>query len=358
MNIYFAGAIAGTKPNQKQIHQQIVSICEELGHTVVSRRHAYQVGKENIEPSDVFHRDLWWLMRKSDIVISELSLASYGLGFEMSLASVMGLPILGLVQEDSSPSNFVFGNTFDNYQYKKYNHKNLHQEISSWIDSLDIFAQKRRGLYIAFEGLNQSGKSTQIKLLIEKLRQHKLPVWQCREPGGTWLAEQIRSLVQIQTEEEPTLQTDTTLYMSQRAQLVNKEIKPRLIDNQIVVSDRSDGTSLAFQGFGRGQNILRVAALNGFAVNNIHPDIVIYLDISDDEIIRRGKITQEEFDRNEHENQDFHQLCRQGYEEALRLDQLSPPPTWFRVDAVGKPEEIHQKIWQIIKLSAKYPLNT
>jgi dTMP kinase len=163
------------------------------------------------------------------------------------------------------------------------------------------------------------------------------------------LGEQVRSLVQIQQNEVPVIQAEVSLYMSQRAQLIAKEINPRLFDNQIVVTDRSDGTNLAFQGFGRGQNILRMAVLNGYAVENIHPDITIYLDIPDKEIIRRGQVTVEEFDRYEHESGEFHQLCRQGYEEALRLDQISLPQTWFRVDAVGTPEEVHENIWEIMR---------
>ncbi len=356
MNIYFAGSISGAGKFKKQ-QQRIVRICEDLGHTVVSRRHAFQMTGEVDENSGerdqklkakmVFERDLWWLMRKCDAVVAELSVAAYGLGFEMGLASVMGLPILGLVNDKAAKlSGFVKGNTFKNYKYEIYNQKTLRKIIGGWFEELAVFAKGRKGLYIAFEGLNQCGKGTQVELLINRLKQKGFPVWHCWEPGTTWLGQELRDLLQVQTEEIPVTRAEVGMLMAQRSQLVEKEIKKHLQLGEVVISDRSDGTGLAFQGMGRKQEILRMAVLSGYAVDQVHPDVVIYLQMPVTELMFRG--FSEVNDRHEHEDVEFHERCRLGYEEVLRLDELAPPKTWYGVDALGKPEEVHERVWKIV----------
>ncbi len=353
MNIYFAGSIVGD-PKFKTNQQLIVNALEKLGHVVVSKQHAFQIGSEvgnekGMTPERIFERDLWWLMRKSEVVIAELSMVSYGLGFEMGVASVMGLPILGLVSKQvEKMSAFVKGNEFSGYKWREYDEDDLGKIIKDWFDDLDVFAKKRRGVYVAFEGLNQCGKGTQVKMLVERLMLGRYSVWQGREPGTTYIGEELRKLLQIQTEEVPMIRAEVAMLMAQRAQLVEKEVKDHLLLDEVVVSDRSDGTSLAFQGFGRKQGILRMAALNGYAVDQVHPDAVIYLQVPSKVVKVRGK-KMEEHDRFEHEDDNFEELCRQGYEEAIRLDEAAPPKTWFAVDAVGAPEEVHARVWEVVK---------
>jgi dTMP kinase len=202
-------------------------------------------------------------------------------------------------------------------------------------------------LYVAFEGLNNCGKGTQIRLLMERLEREKIEAWQGREPGTTYLGEQLRNLLQIQQQEIPELPAEVAMLMAQRAQLIGREVKPRLAAGQIVVVDRSDGTSLAFQGVGRGVGLFRVAALNGYAVDQVHPDVVIYLSVPERILHERGK-TAEEHDRFEHEADEFHVMCKRGYEEALRLDAQSPPQTWFAIDASGTPEAVHERVWEVV----------
>lgn len=288
-------------------------------------------------------------MRKSDAIVAELSIPGYGIGYEIAIANVMGLPVLGLVNEKvEKMSAFIPGNSFSNYSWIKYKKTNLDKTIKSWINSLDNFSSKRKGLYIAFEGMNQCGKGTQIGLLVDKLQSLGHSIWQGREPGTTYIGEELRNLSQIQTKEVPDIRTEVSILMAQRAQLIGKEIKDHLLLGEIVISDRSDGTSLAFQGVGRGQDILRVAALNGYAVENIHPDMTIYLRVPRSIAVHRGK-TEEEYDRFEHQGEEFEQNCYIGYEEILRLDKLTPPQTWYAIDAIGSPEEVHERVWETIK---------
>ena len=350
MNVYFAGSVAeGSRFKESQ--QKIVKICEDLGYTVVSRRHAFQIGSEvgkNISAKEVFERDLWWLMRKCDVVVGELSVPSFGLGFELGVASIMGLPILGLVSNQVDKlSAFVKGNSFKNYNFKIYNQKTLRKLIQVWLEGLDIFAMKRKGLYIAFEGLNQCGKGTQVELLIRRLKELGYPTYHCWEPGTIWLGDELRKLLQVQTEDIPVVQAEVGMLMAQRSQLIEKEIKHHLQSGKIVISDRSDGTGLAFQGLGRGQGVLRVAALNGYAVDQVHPDVVIYLQMPITELMFRG--FSEENDRHEHEDVEFHERCRKGYEKVLELDELAPPKTWYAVDGLGTPEEVHERVWKIVE---------
>lgn len=349
MRIYFAGSIVGEtrfKRNQKKI----VEICESLGHVVVSREHAFKTGSEverGISARDVFDRDMWWLTRECDAVVGELSIGSYGVGFELGIACVMGLPVLGLAHEQvDGLSAFVEGNSFPGYRIERYSDSTLEALLADWFRDVDVF--DRKGFYIAFEGLNSCGKGTQISLLEERMSALKMNVVCVREPGTTYLGEELRKLLQVQQVEVPSIRAEVSMLMAERAQLIDREIRGKLESGVTVITDRSEGTSLAFQGEARGQGVLRMAALNGYAVSVVRPDVTIYLRAEKDSLKGRERDGAGK-DRFELEGDVFENMCFEGYEEVLRLDMLSKSRRWVVVDASLSIEEVHDRVWSIVE---------
>lgn len=351
MNIYFAGSIVGDSKYKPQ-QQWIVEMCEELGHVVVSRRHAFTIGTEvarGANPREVFERDVWWLVRKCDVMVAEMSVAGFGLGFETALAGVMGMPVLGLRHETAGTvSAFVLGNTFWGFELETYGDETLREILGAWLKRMSLQLPKRKGKYIAFEGLNRCGKGTQVKMLEDTLKKENLEFESVYEPGSTGLGKQLRYLLQEQTDEIPAVKSEVSMFMAQRAHLVEEVVVPALENGKHVISDRSDGTSLAFQGSGREQGILQVATLNGFAVNRIHPDVVFYLRIDRQTREKRGKDAIGK-DRFEFEAEEFEQRCYEGYEKVMELETNVGPQHWHAIDATNSPEEIHREIWKIVK---------
>lgn len=351
MNIYFAGSIVAD-PVYKDQQQEIVALCEQLGHTVISKRHAFTIGSEvsrGTDPKDVFERDMWWLLRKCDVVVAEISMMGFGLGFEIGCASMMGLQILALKHEKAEKiSAFALGNTFREYTCITYTAASLKDILKKWLMGAAESIPKRKGVYIAFEGLNRCGKGTQIQLLQDRMEKEGWAFEHVFEPGGTWLGVQLRHLLQEQLQEVPAFRAEVGMLMAQRANLIEKKVVPALEKGVHVISDRSDGTSLAFQGMGRGQGVLRVAALSGYAVAGVHPDVVIYLRLSPEELTVRKKDTKGK-DRFEYEQKEFERLCFEGYEKVMALESLAALSNWHALDATLSPQEIHRQIWKIVK---------
>ena len=201
--------------------------------------------------------------------------------------------------------------------------------------------------FITFEGPEGSGKSTQIRLLAERLRGAGLPVLLTREPGGTRTGEAIRRLVQHESSDaEMADRTEALLFCASRAQLVEETIRPALARGEWVLCDRFTDSTLAYQGFGRGFSISELRALNAFATGGLTPHLTILLDIAPDEGFRRLSVRKAaEIDRIERAGLEFHERLRQGYLELARTD-----PARFRVLSTDRPmEATHEAIWQTVR---------
>ncbi len=172
-----------------------------------------------------------------------------------------------------------------------------------------------RGLFVTFEGVEGSGKSTQIRLLAEALRSDGHRVCCTREPGGDPVAEAIREV--LLREGEPVgHRTETLLFVAARAQVVDCVIRPALEAGEIVLCDRFADSTVAYQGHARGLALDAVRRLNAFATGGLVPDLTLLLDL--DPAI--GLARQQDRNRMEAEALAFHQRVREGYLAEAALD--------------------------------------
>ena len=199
-----------------------------------------------------------------------------------------------------------------------------------------------KGKFIVIEGIDGSGKTTQINQLSSWLKGSNLipennQLIITREPGGTKLGQSIRSLLlDTSREKEPYSITELLLYAADRAQHVNEIIRPSLNKGDWVISDRFTGSTLAYQGYGRKLDINLIKDLETIATQGISPDITFLLDIPIDESIKR-RISRKE-DRIEKEGRDFLLNVSLGFKE------LSKDSKWKKISALNSKEEIIYEI--------------
>ena len=151
----------------------------------------------------------------------------------------------------------------------------------------DIYT--RRGLFVVMEGPDGSGKSTQIELLSEYLSGLGKSCLITREPGGTEIGEQIRQVILNPDNKAMSEVTEMLLYAAARAQLMKEKIIPALESGHVVLSDRFLDSSLVYQGIARGLGIDTVRSVNGLGIGEYSPDLVFFLDLPEEEGIRRKK---------------------------------------------------------------------
>jgi dTMP kinase len=179
-----------------------------------------------------------------------------------------------------------------------------------------------QGRLIAFEGVEGAGKSTQVELLRQALEKAGRRVVTTREPGGTPLGEQVRSIL-LDPASALDARTETLLFAAARAQLVAQVIRPALERAEVVLCDRYLDSSLAYQGAARGLGLEPVAAINGFATEGLLPDLVVLLRVDPAEGLARQRGGR---DRIERQDLEFHQRVAQGF-----LDLAAADPERFVV---------------------------
>jgi dTMP kinase len=171
-------------------------------------------------------------------------------------------------------------------------------------------------MFLSFEGLDGSGKTTQAQLLAETLRERGKDVLFLREPGGTEISERIRDILLDKKHLRMTQMSEILLFSAARAQLVNEVIRPALAKGTIVLCDRYVDSTTAYQGYGRGLDLATVNAINAAATGGLLPHRTIFLDVPIDELIARREKSGIPLDRMESGGRGFFEKIRQGY---LRL---------------------------------------
>jgi len=196
-------------------------------------------------------------------------------------------------------------------------------------------------LFVVFEGLDGSGKSTQVKILLDKLISDNYQVLPLREPGSTEIGEKILNLLDSKQELTPIM--EFLLFSISRSAVVNEKIKPALETNKIVLCDRYFYSSIAYQGAGRNLDKEYIDFTNQLIIDKTIPDIVFYLDLTWEEKINRKGI--DKSDRFEKENKIFHDKVRQEYLSLARNDS----DRWVVIDANLELDEISKLIYSKIK---------
>lgn len=171
-----------------------------------------------------------------------------------------------------------------------------------------------RGLFITIEGTDGSGKTTQIKNMMDHLSSMGCRVLLTREPGGTRIGENIRSIILDPAYTEMHNITELLLYSAARAQLVEQVIKPAVAKGETVICDRYVDSFFAYQGYGRGLDMDMLGRITDTAVDGTMPDITFFFDL-DPEIGLRRRMSAAGGDRIENEMMDFHRRVYNGYKE-------------------------------------------
>jgi len=181
------------------------------------------------------------------------------------------------------------------------------------------------GFFITFEGIEGSGKTTQINLLAEYLKNRGYDVLVSREPGGTPLGEKIRHLLLDPQYDSMDYRTEILLYAADRAQHVKEKIKPALKKGKIVISDRFADSNLAYQAAGRGLDYEIVYQINDWVIDSTWPDLTFILDVDIKEGLKRARAQSfdAEGDRLEREVDDFHQRVRDAYLKMAEKDRFA-----------------------------------
>lgn len=200
------------------------------------------------------------------------------------------------------------------------------------------------GFFITFEGIEGSGKSTQIQLLKEYLEEKGLDVLLTREPGGTKIGRKIRRLLLDPENENMDYKTEILLYAADRAQHVKEMIKPALAEGKVVISDRFIDSNLAYQAVGRGLDYDRVYQINSWVIDSCWPDLTFILDIDIKEGLKRARSLSEDQigDRLEREVDSFHQRVRRAYLE------MADQQRFALVNAGRGKDEVQKEIQNII----------
>lgn len=199
-------------------------------------------------------------------------------------------------------------------------------------------------MFITFEGSDGCGKSTQIARLAEFLRQEGYPVLLTREPGGTPIGEQIRTILSDLKNTEMEKRTEILLFQAARAQHVEQLINPHLQQGGLVLCDRYADSTLAYQGYGYQLfDLEHLRALINFATGGLWPDLTLFLDVSVEEGLRR-RANGGEWNRLDAYQLDFYQRVRAGYHTMAEAE----PQRWVIIDAARSPADVQDEIRRVV----------
>lgn len=195
-----------------------------------------------------------------------------------------------------------------------------------------------KGLLIALEGPDGSGKTTQMELLERYFEDKKIEVIRTREPGGTPISEKIRNIILDNKNSEMDDMCEALLYAASRAQLVNEVIKPAINNGKVVLCDRFVYSSMVYQGIGRNLGVDIIKNINDAALRGLEADLVFMIQIPYEKGIER-KMKERELDRLENGGLNFHKKVHEGYSNISKLcDKI------ILIDGDDSIEEVHRQI--------------
>ncbi|HHY89805.1 MAG TPA: dTMP kinase [Chloroflexi bacterium] len=192
-------------------------------------------------------------------------------------------------------------------------------------------------MFITFEGPDGSGKSTQVPLLAEYLRQQGFDVLTTREPGGTRIGDQVRAILMDMENTAMRPNTEILLFLAARAQHVAEIIRPHLEKGGLVLCDRFGDSTLAYQGYGHQVDLGILRQMLRFATGGLQPDLTLLLDVDVETGLQRRRRGGDEWNRLDASELAFHRRVREGYLEMAAAE----PQRWRVVDA-SRPVEVVQ----------------
>jgi dTMP kinase len=206
-----------------------------------------------------------------------------------------------------------------------------------------------KGLFITFEGTEGSGKSTQVPLLVERLREWEHTVKVFREPGGTPIGEEIRhTLKHSHANAAMTSEAELLLMNASRAQLVREVIRPALTRGEIIVCDRFYDSTTAYQGYGRQLDLPTVRHIIDLAVGHTRPDLTLFLKVPQavsEERLRSRQATMPFIrDRMEEADRAFFERVAKGYDAIAEAE----PKRVHTINAAGTVAEVQSAIWRLV----------
>ena len=209
-----------------------------------------------------------------------------------------------------------------------------------------------RGIFITIEGPDGSGKTTALQQVVPRLQQEmNRTVVATREPGGSPIAEKIRSLILDPSHTDMDSRTEALLYAASRRQHLIEKVLPVLESGDVIFCDRFVDSSIAYQGYARGIGEEGIREINEFATEGIEPDVTLYIDVPAEVGIQRihANLDEREYNRLDQEKLAFHEKVRAGY---LQLAKANPERIVV-VDGTMNREEVAEACYHIIK--NRYP---
>ncbi|MFZ3069538.1 MAG: dTMP kinase [Anaerolineaceae bacterium] len=198
-------------------------------------------------------------------------------------------------------------------------------------------------MFITLEGPEGSGKTSQIPDLAEFLRGQGYNILTTREPGGTSIGDQIRRVLMSLENQALHPRTEILLFLAARAQLVEQVIKPALQDGKIVLCDRYGDSTLAYQGYGHGLDLLSLRSMLAFATDQLKPDLTLFLDMDVETGLQRKRKV-DEWNRLDAYEVSFHQRVRNGYHALIAEE----PKRWRVIDATQPKEAVQSAMRQAV----------
>ena len=199
---------------------------------------------------------------------------------------------------------------------------------------------KDQPMFITLEGPDGSGKTTQVKPLVDFLVSKGYPIYAAREPGGTAIGDQVREILMRLDNQSMDPRTETLLFCAARAQLVSEVVRPQLARGNIVLLDRYADSTIAYQGYGHQHDLDQIRQLLKFATGGLQPDLTILFDVDAETGLRRRQVGGGEWNRLDAYQLELHQRTRQGYLEMAKAE----PKRWVIIDASRSPEMVQSQL--------------
>ena len=216
-------------------------------------------------------------------------------------------------------------------------------------------SRKSTGIFITLEGGEGSGKTTQARRLCERLAAQGLDVLHTREPGGTLLAERLRSILLDQSMDPIAPETEAYLMFAARRQHVDHVIKPALARGMVVVCDRFSDSTMAYQGYGRGLDLRVLHTMNNWATGRLAPRLTLLFDVPVRVGLRRRRSRGTTQNRLDRETEQFHRKVRAGFHALARRE----PRRIMVIDSTQPLESVAQTVEELVMTRFKtYPRRT